>query len=212
MITRKQCIDAAITNIAQGDEVSLRNAARSLADFCRVILSEVGLHHSGYHFIKHFSIKHRYSLLCAAIPELSEYEKLFYDIQKLRDKTEHDETFIPSAASLQSHTNKIKSLDTLFDAKILPKLVTRGKTPKEKFLDEWNVVLEMYVNLEGYPQWAAGTESIAIEEFRTIASNLRDLDNEAVNEGRVRLRDLSHELEILLEQADNAIQEASLGL
>ena len=57
-----------------------------------------------------------------------------------------------------------------------------------------------------------GTESIAIEEFRTIASNLRDLDNEAVNEGRVRLRDLSHELEILLEQADNAIQEASLGL
>ena len=54
--------------------------------------------------------------------------------------------------------------------------------------------------------------SIAIEEFRTIASNLRDLDNEAVNEGRVRLRDLSHELEILLEQADNAIQEASLGL
>ena len=57
-----------------------------------------------------------------------------------------------------------------------------------------------------------GYESIAIEEFRTIASNLRYLDNEAVNEGRVTLSDLSHELEILLEQADNAIQEASLGL
>lgn len=212
MFTRRECIESITSNLKDGNTVSLRNAARSLADYCRAILSEIGSHHSGYGIIKGSSIKHRFDLLCPLVPELLPYKKLFATIQKIRDTTEHKDEFTPSSILLQDLTDKVKNLDRFFETDILPNLAKLGKI-QEKYLKELEEVLELFYGIDGYPLWATGDLSslrIKIQEFETIASRLKDLDNEVIQEARLKLRDLFNELEILETQTDNALEEASI--
>lgn len=213
MPSRKECLEEALSNLSRGNSVSLRNASRSLADFCRVTLSEIGLHHSGYGIIKDVSIQHRYRLVCGLDPELIPYSKLFQDIQKLRDKIEHTDNFTPSQQELKSLIDKTKTLDELLDKKVIPALVKLGNSPRQKFLEEWNAVEAMYDSIDWYPAWAIGNfDHIKgkVEEFYSIKDSLNDLNNEAIHEARIRLRDLLNELKLLLKQADFSLQEASL--
>lgn len=208
MVTRRECIESIESNLEQGNSVSLRNAARSLADYCRIILSEIGSHHSGYGIIKGSSIKQRFDLLCPIVPDLLKHKKLFDTIQKTRDTTEHTDEFIPSSALLQDLTDKVKNLDRIFETVILPNLAKMGKI-QEKFLKELEEVLEISYDLDKYPGWATPDLNrmlIELREFETIASRLKHLDTEVLQEERLKLRDLKNQLDIILVQAEEAVE------
>jgi hypothetical protein len=130
MLTRKECIEAA-ESLAHKNAISRRNAARSLADYCKVILGEIGSHHPGYGVVKDISIKLRFRLLRSVVPELLAYEKLFFDIQELRDKLDHHDAVIPSTDSLKNLIENVKRLDRIFESKIYPNLMKLDTSPQE---------------------------------------------------------------------------------
>jgi len=143
--------------------------------------------------------------------ELLPYAQLFNSIQKQRDRTEHVDAVIPSVKVLQGLISKVKKLDTLLETKILPNL-KQVQTPREKFLEEWNVVCEMYDSLVRYPNWAIGNLSTinpTVDYFYSIESALNDLNNETIQEARLKLRDMFNDLRILLQEANLSLQEAS---
>src|SRR5688572_25134045 len=107
MLTRKECMEAT-ESLAGGNELNRRNAARSLADYGRVILNEIGCYHSGYVFLKELSITHRYRLLRTAVPELLNFKKLFEGIDKLRNRIDHHDDEIPTTNELHILINEIK--------------------------------------------------------------------------------------------------------
>lgn len=209
MVTRRECIESIESNLEQGNSVSLRNAARSLADYCRIILSEIGSHHSGYGIIKGSPINHRFDLLCPLVPDLLKHKKLFDKIQEIRNKTDHTDEFSPSSVLLQNLTDKVKNLDHIFETTILPNLAKMGKI-QEKFLKELEEVAQMSYDFTKYPEWATGDLHplrIKISEFHPITSRLKHLDTEVIQEERLKLRDLKNQLNIIMEQAEQAVQE-----
>lgn len=209
-LTRKECIDAAVSARALGNIIGVRNAARSLADYCRVVLGNVGHYYSGYGVIQFLAIKPRYIYLSSFEPKLLPFKKLFYEIQDLRDATEHDDSVVPKEQSLENLIQRIKELDNLIENKIIPGLFRSGKTPKEKFSEEWKAVLALYDGICDYPSSIMGdfkAITSKVDEFKTIESNLLNMSDEVIHEARLKLSQLQNDLRIMFENADRLEQE-----
>jgi hypothetical protein len=171
----------------------------------RVILNEIGLFHPGYSFFRYLSIKHRYNLLKGIEPNLLPYKKLFFDIQDMRDSVDHDDSIIPEDKRIRNFIDEVKLLDILVESKIIPSLVKTGKTPQEKFSEEWKAVLAMYDSLCDYSDLSVEdfeNITVKIDKFSSISSNLDKVTNEVIHEARVGLCELLNELKIFLEQLE----------
>ena len=149
MLSRRECMNAA-ESLVHGNDIDRRNAARSLADYVRIILNEIGAHYSGYGIIKHSPIKHRYKLLRTLVPQLIPLKKLFFEIQELRDAIEHDDEVIPSNDKLGNLINDVKNLEQLFVEDICPDLEKLDMSLDEKLLEDWTEVFYLYDRLDNY--------------------------------------------------------------
>jgi len=202
MLTRTDCIKAAEA-LSHGNTIDRRNAARSLADYCRVILKEIASHYPGYGIVKLISIKHRNLLLQAAVPELFPFQKLFNDIHLMRDHVDHNDEEDPSSDELDNLIQDVKNLDKVFNEKIYLKLNMIDTSPYAKLLEDWNEVLYMYDNLDNYVfSDRKGFEDVVtrVGYYLSLSSGFTQLDKETINRTRLELHDLQTDLRKLYEQ------------
>jgi hypothetical protein len=202
MIDRQECIDAA-EKLAHGNNIDRRNAARSIADYCRIILNEIGNYHSGYVFVKDLSIKHRYRLLSAAIPELLTFEELFETIDKLRINVDHNDKAIPSINELEILIKDMKTLNQIYEKKIYLDLKKRDISPYQKLLEDWNIVLNLYDNLDNYLFYDKQSFNDIVNLVRNyfpIAKRFKELDDQTITHTRIDLLNLQIDLRKLYEQ------------
>lgn len=202
MLTRKECLEAA-ESLINGKDIDLRNAARSLADYCRIILGEIGFHHAGYLFVTNSPIKIRYRLLSPAVPELFIFEELFDNIERLRHQVDHDDTIIPKKNKLKDLIKNIKELEQLFQTKIYPNLRTLDTSPYEHLIKDWTKVVYLYDNLDNYLSKDMKGFDDVVKEVRNyfpLASRFKELNEKAIADTRLKLRDLQLKLKNLLEQ------------
>lgn len=205
MLTIGECLEDAERNIALGKSINLRNASRCLADFVRVVFTEIGNHYSGYQVIKELSIKKRFQLLSSLSPDLAGFEALFIEIDEMRNKVEHHDNSIPCAELLSKLLSDAKRFQAVFDSKIIPALEVSGKTAKEKFEEEWKLMPALLVALEQYSkQGYANYDDIKpeIERLKLLAGKLDDFSTETIQEARVELRDLQVRIKAKLEEGE----------
>ena len=146
---------------------------------------------------KSISIEKRYLLLLTAVPELKSFEKLFLEIEKLRNKIEHNDAVIPASTELDNLIEKVKNLDQTFDQTISKKLERLGISPYEKLLEDWNTVVYLYDSLDDYVSSRMHGFDDVVEKVRnylSIAPSFKQLNEQAINETRLELRELQFEL------------------
>lgn len=202
MLSRKECLEAA-ESLAHGNAINRRNAARSLIDYCRIILNDIGSHYPGYEIVKSISIEKRYSLLLTAVPELKTFERLFLDIDKQRNKIEHNDSVIPSSNELDTLIENVKNFDQIFDKTISQKLKNLGTTPYEKLLEDWNRVVYLFDSLDDYMSSSMQGFDAVVDKVRnyfSLAPSFKQLNEQTINETRLELRELQFELKKLLDQ------------
>lgn len=118
MLTREQCLNDIQENIATDREINLRNVVRSLADYARVALNELGTYVPGYQVVSKQQIINRFDLLSPRIPELAERRKLFKSIDDLRQRVDHDEWVVPEKTFLKQLFEGIKEFNMLLEAEL----------------------------------------------------------------------------------------------
>jgi hypothetical protein len=108
-------------DIVEGDEISFRNAARSLADYARVALNELGTYAPGYSVVSRQQIINRFDLLSPRIPELAVHKKLFKSIDDLRQSVDHDEGITPDKAQLTQLLTQVEQFNVLLEDELVVK-------------------------------------------------------------------------------------------
>jgi hypothetical protein len=167
------------------------------------MLGEIGSKHAGYLFITKSPIKIRYRLLSAAVPELFSFEELFDKIEKLRHQVDHDDTIIPKKNKLKDLVKEVKYLNQVFETKIYPNLKALDTSPYEHLIKDWTRVVYLYDNLDNYlSKDMKGFDDVVkeVRDFFPIAGKFKELNEKAIDNTRLKLRELQLKLENLLEQ------------
>jgi len=90
--------------------VKLRNAGRSLCDAFKLFLSELGGPIYGYDFVSNLDPKIRFEFIVQHLPELKKYTDLAEKLDKIRNKTEHSDTYFPPKNKIEALTQRAASL------------------------------------------------------------------------------------------------------
>ena len=98
--------------------IRLRNSGRSLTDAFKLFLGELGGVIYGYDFVANLSTKIRFAFIVQHLPELREYNDFAKKLNKLRDKTEHSDTYFPTKDMLDALIPKAESLFGQLDSLI----------------------------------------------------------------------------------------------
>jgi hypothetical protein len=200
MVTKDECITAAEALI-NGNDLSRRNAARSLADYCRIILNEIGSHIPGYLNGKDISIKQRYKSLREVVIELSQFHDSFKEIQHLMDNIDNDETFSPPVIQLENIINHIKKLNQTFEKKISPDLEKLDKSQYDLLKEDWEETLSKYDSLDNYLFQDRIRFDSLLEEVRSyfpVVPNFENFDNQQIMTTRTDLQKLQSKIEALI--------------
>ena len=97
--------------LSQCDEPPrLRNAGRSICDAFKLFLAELGGRVYGFSFIASLSMKIRFQFLSQSLPELGKYQNLVERLDKLRNKTEHSDSFFPSKEEISTLVEEVEPL------------------------------------------------------------------------------------------------------
>ena len=97
----------------------------------------------------------------------------------------------------------IKEVEQLIQTKIYPNLRTLDTSPYEHLIKDWTKVVYLYDNLDNYLFKDMKGFDDVIKEVRNyfpLASRFKELNEKAIADIRLKLRDLQLKLKNLLEQ------------
>lgn len=205
MLTRVECLEAAEDCLKHNKPIYLRNCIRCLADFARVAFAEVALHYTGYQVVKDLPITKRFRLLSSVLPEIVPFEKMFKDIEKSRNKVDHHDDHIPNKEQLAALIIRTNDFQEIFESKVIPRLNELGNTPKEKLREEWKITMPLIEALkqnEGWGEVDYYSVKEEIENIQSILSRLNAINEGAIQETRMRLRELQNNIMTQLDSAE----------
>jgi hypothetical protein len=200
MVTKDECIVDAEA-LVHGNDINRRNAARSLADCCKIILNDIGSHIPGYLTGKDISIIDRYRSLRKDVMELSQFHESFKEIQHLIYNIDKNETFSPEVTQLENIIKNIKILEQTFEEKISPDLEKLDKSQFNLLKIDWEKTLYVYDSLDSYVFQDRIRFDGLVEEVRSyfpVVPNFKDFDNQQIMTTREELEKLRSELEALI--------------
>ena len=128
---------------------------------------------------------------------------MFEGIEDLRNRIDHDDEEVPTTNELRILINEIKNFDQVFDKKIYPNLKSLDTSPAERLTEDWNIVLYLYDNLDNYlSSDMKGFDDVVnqVRDYFPIVSEFGELNDKAIADTRIKLRDLQLKLKNLLEQ------------
>lgn len=159
-------------DIVEGDEISFRNVVRSLADYARVSLNELGAYAPGYQIVRRQQIIKRFELLSPRIPELAAYEKLFKSIDNLRQGVDHDEEIIPDKIKLTQLFTQVEQFNALLEDELVVKpsveTLYRCEIKWEGQSQNTNDPIETKKVLDNAAIWAVNAQNMSITKINTI--------------------------------------------
>lgn len=205
MLTRNECLQAVEDCLAKPELIYRRNAVRCLADFARLTFAEIGSYYSGYQVVKDLSITKRFRLMASVIPEILPFERLFKGIEEERNKVDHHDEYTPKIEELRSLTNDAKKFQEVFESKVVPHLSKLARTPKERFAEEWKIMPPLIKALKEYDGWgSASYDSVReeVEHLESIIAKIDEVAEDAIQEARIKLRDLQNKITAQIESAE----------
>ena len=198
------------------DPVRLRNAGRSLCDAFKLFLSEIGGAIYGYDFVSNLGIKIRFKFLLQFLPELKSYSKLAGELDSLRQKTEHSDSYIPSKESIERLVQEAEPLlrrkasliQKLNDAALLD---LGAQKKLLRFLFSWieadiGALKESYENFTGHKMPETETVKRA-QELLSTQNKIAEMDVESISYHLELARNLIYEVGEALTELSEAMDE-----
>ncbi len=207
-MSQKECIEEAKRCLQGKDDVRLRNAARALADYARVTFGEITRYYPIFLTTRHLQIGPRYKILSAVVPQLSDYKKMFDEIERLRHKVEHSDDKVPAGSELTDLLTRVEKFQVDYDGKILPSLKAIV-TPNQQLKEEWKSIPPLIGELQQYTLWSFANYYAfepEAKELEEVIKNVDTMDERRINDYRVKLRDLQIRMVGALEAAENERQ------
>jgi hypothetical protein len=210
-LDRKVYLNEAKFEIERNNISSLRNAVRSLADYSRILLSEMADYYPALTVVKELPIKHRVKLLVLTEPLLEKFEDSFLEIYDFRNAVDHDDKKYLGKERLEKLLESFTELETIYEKEL--KLLLRNSSPKSKFLKDLMIAKELIGQLEDYKRWGFYAGELSFEEVNTMLNAFTEFGesvdakgNELINDKRVDLRDFQITLKNYLKESDAALE------